>query len=250
MKVFLMFESSSAKKLLDSYTSREILEALKEKGPKRRLKFERVKDKEERELSELFRRATQEMKGYPDLIISVNELKVRRDHDWGSGEIYVISHVLDKTGLTEYKSPLFQGIKDGQFLPLGEGGMFAHYKKDPKYFIDIHGVVMESDSDIKDLGDRIQKAKEKANLDEIINMGKSLTAFDPTKMTMIMNGVNCFLDMLIYILQENKDDHVGTFHDFYLKEQQFGVGRHPKTGLRPYQDIELAYTISFTGQQA
>jgi hypothetical protein len=47
------------------------------------------------------------------------------------------------------------------------------------------------------------------------------------------------------VFQKNNDDHVGTFHDFYLKQQGFGVGRHPIEGLNRCQDVELAHRISF-----
>ena len=238
-----MFKSTSANKL-KAIDATVILSALKKRRPSTR-EMDDKQDQEKLEIVELFQKATTEMKKHPDILFSLNEVKVIKDHDWGSGEIYLLSYVLDSNGVTEYRSPLFQGIGDGDYLPLGEGGMLAHYKKNPGLFIDLHGVVMESDSDIRDLGKRIQEAKESVKFDEITQIASTLSAVDPTKITTIINGVNLFLDALVMILQKNNDDHVGTFHDFYLKQQGFGVGRHPKKGLKRCQDVELAYTISF-----
>jgi len=35
-------------------------------------------------------------------------------------------------------------------------------------------------------------------------------------------------------------------HDFYLKPQAFGRGRHPPRGLKRFQKVEVAYQIDLT----
>jgi hypothetical protein len=249
-----MSELSSAKQLT-RYKSKDLLYALSEKGPEREslLRTFGVK-KEEQEIEKLFKEATKEMSGTKLITVSLKELKILRDHDWGSGEIYVVTTILDNSGQKEFKTPIFHGIKNGDLLPLGPGGMLVGIKsqdeaEDPGLFLDLHGVVMECDSDIRTLGDRIQKAKEKAKFDEIEEMAKNLAEFDPTKLTAIMNGVSIFLDVLVAIMQENKDDYVAQFHDFYLRQQAFGVGRHPEKGTYRWQDVELAYSIDMVGYQ-
>ena len=223
------------------YKGSDLLYIMGEKGSKRQT-FSDEKLEIEREIFRLFDKATEEMSSSKLVTIILNELLVKRDHDFGSGEIYVLTSVLDSTGISEYKSPLFQGISDGMSLPLG-AGMIIGLPKDPGLFADIHGVVMESDSDVRAVGEAIEKAKEDTNFNEIENIAKELTSFDPTKLTTIMNGVSIFLDVLVALLKNNRDDHVGTFHDFYLRQQGFGVGRHPQTGRHQYNDIEIAYTI-------
>jgi hypothetical protein len=104
---------------------------------------------------------------------------------------------------------------------------------------------MESDSDIRDLGKRIEEAKKITNFDKITEIATTLSTIDPTKITTVISGVNLFLDALVLVLQKNNDDHVGTFHDFYMKQQAFGEGRHPKQGLKRCNDVELAYNINF-----
>jgi len=243
-----MSELSSAKELM-RYKSKDLLYALSKKGPmtERRLRPTAVK-KEEQEIEKLFAKATKEMSGTKLITVSLKKLKILRDHDWGSGEIYVVTTILDNSGQKEFKTPIFHGIKDGDLLPFGSGGMLVGMKskdqaKDPGLFLDLHGIVMECDSDIRTLGDRIQKAKKESKFDKIEEIAKTLSAFDPTKLTAIMNGVSIFLDVLVAIMQDNKDDYVAQFHDFYLRQQAFGVGRHPETGTYRWQDVELAYSI-------
>lgn len=59
--------------------------------------------------------------------------------------------------------------------------------------------------------------------------------------TKVLAGVDAFLVILSGILSANGDDHIATIHDFYLKHQGFGAGRHPATGLQRFQDAEVAY---------
>ena len=239
-----MFESQSANKL-KKIDTKVLLSALKQRSFESKRTIDSNQLKQKQEIINLFQKATTEMKKHPDIVLTLKEVKITKNHDWGSGEIYFLSYILDNKGVTEYKSPLFQGIKNGDTLPIGPGGILIHYKKNPGLFIDIHGIVMESDSNIRDLAKHIQEAKDMIKFDEITQMVTTLSAVDPTKITTIISGINAFLTTLVYILQKNKDDHVGTFHDFYMKQQAYGEGRHPEQGLKRCNDVELAYEISF-----
>ncbi len=161
-----------------------------------------------------------------------------------TGEFYVITTVMDGSGKPfEYKTQYFQGIRRDDFLPLGDGGMLVSYLKNPRWFVDIHMLVMESDSDIRNFGRFIDEAKKEAKLDDIIKFVGVAAAFDPTMVSTVATGVNLFLAALARVLQANGDDYVAAFHDFYLKHQAYGTGRHPKQGLKRFLNVEVAYTI-------
>jgi hypothetical protein len=164
-----------------------------------------------------------------------------------TGEFYVITTVLDGSGRHfEYKTQYFQGIKRDDILPLGTGGMLVSFLKNPRWFVDIHMLVMESDSDIRNLGKFIDEAKKEAKLDDIMKFVGIAVAFDPTTVSQVITGVNLFLTALAEILKANGDDYVAAVHDFYLKHQAFGIGRHPEAGLKRFQNVEVAYTIDLT----
>ena len=75
----------------------------------------------------------------------------------------------------------------------------------------------------------------------------TLSVFDPTKLSLAFQAVGVFLNVLVYLLKSNGDDHIATIHDFYLKHQGFGQGVHPKDGKpRKYQDVEAVYEIDLT----
>lgn len=200
--------------------------------------------------------AEQEIDGSGDigLTIKFDEIKPLktgegRIAEWfgAKGEFYVITTVLDGSGTNfEYKTKYFQGIKRGELFPLGSGGMLISYLKNPKWFIDIHMIIMESDSDYRKIGENIEKAKKESKLGEAMNFIGSLSTLDPTAISKVVSGVDIFTDVLAYFMKENGDDHIATIHDFYLKHQAFGYGRHPETGRKKFQDVETAYTIELT----
>ena len=191
--------------------------------------------------------------GKVGLTIAVEELKVLTTSEsvaeWfgATGEFYIITTLLDGSGRPmEYKTRFFQGIKRGERLPLGEGGMLVGFLENPRWFVDFHLVVMESDSDVRLVGEAIERARKESGLEDVLRFVGAAAAFDPTLVTRVITGVNLFLTVLSKILQENGDDHVATVHDFYLKHQGFGFGRHPAEGLRRFQNVEIAYRIDLT----
>jgi hypothetical protein len=199
--------------------------------------------------------ANEEMDQLKDVGLTVKFEKVKvlttseMISEWfgATGEFYVITTVIDGSGSPfEYKTQYFQGIKRDDFLPLGDGGMLVSFLKNPKWFLDIHMLVMESDSDIRKLGEIIGQAKEEAKLDDVIGFVGTAAAFDPTMISKVVTGVNLFLTILSGVLKANGDDHIATIHDFYLKHQAFGKGRHPEQGLKKFQDVEVAYNIELT----
>jgi len=188
------------------------------------------------------------------LTLSFSQVKmlVHAEGVWGrwfgaSSEFYVVTTAIDGSGKPfEYKTQFFQGVKRNDHLPLGEGGMLVTYMRNPKWFVDLHMLVMESDSDLRELGKKIEEAKQQAKLGEILKFAGSAAVFDPTLVSQVVNGVDLFLNALAYLLKANGDDHVATVHDFYLKHQAFGMGRHPATGLKKFQGVEVAYEIQLT----
>jgi hypothetical protein len=166
--------------------------------------------------------------------------------DWGRGEIYVIASILDGTGrLREHQTKIFEGIRDGDFLPLGQGGMLVGAIENPRWFLDLHMVIAESDADIRSIGKAVAKARKQSGISKVAQAVGALSKFDPTAITRVVGAADIFLATLQGLLASNGDDHIATVHDFYLKQQGFGAGRHPPgvQKLTRYQDAELAYSI-------
>jgi hypothetical protein len=191
--------------------------------------------------------------GSVGLTVSFKEIIAHDDHDtdiWPfteTGEFYVVTSLLDGSGRQpEFKTKVFEGIDDGDRLPLGDGGMLVGMLQNPRWFVDMHMLIMESDGDVRAVGQAIEDARKASGLTKLLPMIGSLAAFDPSAVTKVVAGVDAFLGILAGLLRENGDDHVATIHDFYLKSQAFGAGRHPKAGTRRFQDVDAAYEIALT----
>lgn len=204
-------------------------------------------------ISDLIRAADEGMDQAGDLglTVSFKDVLIRDAEaeglDWGRGEVYVITSILDGSGKQpEFKTQHFEGIRNGDRLPLGGGGMLVGMLKNPRWFVDVHMLVMESDDDIRSIGKAIETARKDSGLKDLVTTVGGLAAFDPTMVTKVTSAVDIFMGILSGILSSNGDDHIATVHDFYLKTQGFGSGRHPQSGRMNFQNVDVAYQIDLT----
>jgi len=163
------------------------------------------------------------------------------------GNFYIVTTVLDGSGKPfEYKTQTFEGIARGGRLPLGDGGLLVSARSDPRWFIDLHMLVMESDSDQRQIGAVIDAARQAVKLDDVVARVGARVPFMFSGVSDVTRAVDMFAAALAYLLKQNGDDHVATVHDFYLKPQAFGQGRHPARGSKTFQKVEVAYQIDLT----
>src|SRR2546426_342528 len=95
------------------------------------------------------------------------------------GNFYIVTTVLDGSGKPfEYKTQLFEGIARGERLPLGDGGLLVSARSDPRWFIDLHMLVMESDSDQRQIGAAIAAARQEGMLDDVVAGAAPRVPFD------------------------------------------------------------------------
>ena len=212
-------------------------------------------------LVDIFEDADKNTKDPINVILLINALQVLDDHDpgWkGKGEIYVISQVTTGTlddatkSHTTFTTQTFHEVDNGDFLGLGRNGMMlwsgdvaGTNGKDPKEFIDFHIAIMENDKKQRDLGEDLEKLKDKAKLDEIDSIISSLSGFDPTNMTKIFSLSKIVFDLVVFGLRKDGDDFVGDFHDVLLRQQRYSPGRWPedKHELYPAGDARIAYKV-------
>ena len=129
---------------------------------------------------------------------------------------------------------------------MGDGGLLVSSRTDPRWFIDLHMVVMESDSGQRELGAAIDEARKQIKLDDVVARVSAVVPGDLSVVSDVVTAVDAFAATLALLLKQNGDDHVATVHDFYLKPQAFGQGRHPARGLKTFQKVEVAYQIDLT----
>jgi len=160
------------------------------------------------------------------------------------GEIYIVSSVFDGSGnIQQFQSQLFKGVKEHSRLELGTGGMLVAYIENPRWFIDIHIMIMELDGEFNKVPEVVEQAKKDSMLDDILESVSALSLLNPIKISETIGKLNVFYDVLKKLLEDNGDECLGIIHDFHLKHKLFGVEKYP---LKRYGSIEAAYTIAMS----
>jgi hypothetical protein len=189
-------------------------------------------------------------RGTMALTVSLSQVAVRDTHEGrpaGTGEIYLVSWVLSGNGrAAEFRSHRFPGIKAGDPLPLGEGGLLLGCLDDPRWFLDLHVLVLESDADLRIMADILDRAKKETGWTDLLQRLAALDKFDPAQLLGAANVINRFADLAIGMLKQNGSHHVATIHGCYLEQQGFGAGRHPVEGTGRFQDVDAAYGIELS----
>ncbi|HXV87298.1 MAG TPA: hypothetical protein VD793_11385 [Gemmatimonadales bacterium] len=187
-------------------------------------------------------------KGRLGLTVSLADVTVR-DVPEGllrgrAGELYLVSWILSGNGrAAEFRSHRFPGIRAGERLPLGEGGMLLGFLEEPRWFVDLHALVMEADADLRTVAGTLDHAKKETGWSDMLQTLAALEKVDPGRLMDAANLIGRFADLVVTNLKQNGSDHMATIHDFYLEHQGFGAGRHPAEGTTPFQGVDAAYTI-------
>jgi hypothetical protein len=184
------------------------------------------------------------------LTVSVKEVRIFDEHEgWlrRKGEVYVLTAVIDGSGeQPTFTTKVFPEVRSGDLLSLDEGGMLVGLVKSPTWFVDFHLLIMESDSDIRELGETIAELQSSSGLSDAIKLIGEVGRFDPTGISQVTTAASLLLSGVAAAMRRNGDDHIGTVHNFYLAPQGYGEGRHPAQGRRRWGDAEVAYQIDVT----
>ena len=116
----------------------------------------------------------------------------------------------------------------------------------PRWFLDMHALILESDADLRTVADVLDRAKKETGWTDMLQTLAALDKFEPAQLMTAANLIGRFADLAVGLLKQNGSDHMATIHDFYLEQQGFGVGRHPAEGLKRFQDVEAAYRIELS----
>ena len=124
--------------------------------------------------------------------------------------------------------------------------MLLGFLEEPRWFVDLHALVMESDADLRTVADQLDRAKKDTGWNDLLQTLAALDKLDAAQLMGAANLIGRFADLAVGLLKQNGSDHVATIHDFYLEHQGFGAGRHPVEGTAKFQDVEAVYQIGLS----
>jgi len=126
-------------------------------------------------------------------------------------------------------TPLFNNIRDNDYLPLLGDGIVLYGPKDPNGLLEIHTVVMEDDKAYRDLGQTIEDVAEEFGINDILDEALSLDVLSlgAPQVFAIKTGFNLLFGGVVAALKRNKDDPIQDFHFSALAHQDYQTGIHP-----------------------
>lgn len=180
--------------------------------------------------------------------------KILDNQEWNifgdlPGEVYVVALAFDLTGegaeleragevfkkvgktasrpLIVSSSPVFNGIYDGDNLPLLGDGITLYGPKDPNGLLDIHVAIMEDDGGYRELGGIIEEAAQKLEIAEKVGKLAELASMAAPEVFAAKVAVELLFYTVVASLKYNHDDVIQDFHFSALAHQHYLAGRHP-----------------------
>lgn len=145
-------------------------------------------------------------------------------------------------------TPLFNNIKEKDYLPLLGDGIALYGPKNPKGLLEIHCAIMEDDKGYRDLGKIIEDVSEKLKINELLDKALSLDVLSlgAAEIFALKSGFNLLFSGVIEALKHNEDDIIQDFHFSALAHQNYQSGIHPfdYRNANGYLKIDVDNTVA------
>jgi len=128
-------------------------------------------------------------------------------------------------------TPIFNNIKEKDYLPLLGDGITLYGPKNPKGFLEIHCAIMEDDKGYRKLGEIIEETSRKLGINQLLENALKLDilSLGSAEIFALKSGFNLLFSGVIEALKNNKDDIIQDFHFSALAHQNYQAGIHPFT---------------------
>lgn len=170
-----------------------------------------------------------------------------------SGGVYLVSSVVDGLGPEPitFRGQTYQGIHDGELLPLGPGhedaAVFTVYAREGQLprTLSFCLLVVRSNQDLRDIGAAINQAMEDEHYKKLADIATTaVTGLNPVYGTILLAARES-IGLIASYLKVRPDDQLGYYQANYTnKFDNLGVGKHPpKLPTFEVGKIRLGYQI-------
>lgn len=198
-------------------------------------------------------RASQER---PTLAVSLHDIAILDNNKWfGEADIRIDALVITGQGKTGDphsfympKTTSFSRVRDGDFIPLGSGGLLAYYGP-VLHFLDIFVMVSRDRKDMDSLASLLHDNLQSDELNGGIEGMLGLAVATP-QVAAIMTAIKSATiigDFAYQILRKVSGTTIGLFRSSHLQYRDgFGIGPHPGPGKECFlvKDLSFRYVIS------
>jgi len=190
------------------------------------------------------------------LAVTIKDMYIHDNKKWfGEADIrldaLVVTGSVHNDDLESFYMPrteTFSRVKDGERLPIGEGGLLI-YHGEAKHFLDIRLMVSRDSKDTDSLANLI---KHKLNSEELkVAMGSllGLAVASPQTASIVtaLSGAAVLGEFACRILRESTGTTIGFYRNSHRQySDNFGIGRHPIPPLENYRAKDLSFCYEIT----
>jgi hypothetical protein len=186
--------------------------------------------------------------GSKDFFMVLNAVKVLDNHDLFKGEVRLISvastDLVPKSedSVLKVEMPLFKGVKNGSFLPLGTTGKLVYTSAHRPKFLNWSLWVIEDDSDVRDTGKLIADALGSEEFKSIETSLKAVLKSNPVALA-AEAIVRQAAKLLANVAMKNKDDQIGVIDTTFIHKLH-NINDFSVSG-EACGDARLAYTLKY-----
>ncbi|MCX7013964.1 MAG: hypothetical protein NTW86_15665 [Candidatus Sumerlaeota bacterium] len=186
--------------------------------------------------------------GNKEFYFILNAVKVLQNHDLFKGEVRLISVATTDivpqgdVPVLKVETPLFKGVRSGDFLPLGTAGKLLYTSPERPKFLNWSMWVIEDDSDIRDTAKAIDEAMASDEFKGLETAVKAALASNPAALATEAIVVAA-AKLIAKVAMKNKNDQIGVIDTTFVHKihniDDFAVSGEP------CGDARLAYTLKY-----
>ena len=182
-----------------------------------------------------------------ELALRLTQLKIHDNRAlWGKADLRVgaVCVTGGRDGVVTF-SQVFRGIRQGDSLPIGKLRLF---QAPVVGFLDFALWVGKAESNRKDLAELVRDLSHEEEFQQATTVLAGLTMTGPHAATLAaaMAAGGTVVYFVNKVIQHGLGRHIGLYRTSFLGRENWGIGRHPESGLRRAQDFSFAYEIVST----
>jgi hypothetical protein len=185
----------------------------------------------------------------PTVAVRLNELIVRRNRALGSADVRVDALVftggLDDKPAYRAQTARFSNVRDGQRLPMDN---LLVYHGPAVDYLDLAWWVSRDRSDSLALSELLSHELNTENVRQsaLQLTGMALTMPHAAAAVMAVGSTAVIVNTAYRLLSGVAGNSIGIYRTSLLSNENFGIGRHPASGLQDAQDFAFAYEVVLT----
>ena len=192
----------------------------------------------------------------PNLVLSLHDVVIHDTKKWfGDADIRLDMLVATGRRLTEEdpsffvpKTETFPGVRDGDALPIGDGGLIGFYGV-PAHFLDLSIIVSRDTKDVDTLAALLQNSKDAEVTNAIGKVTELIAAPHVAAVKAAWEAASTLGNVAYKLLRALTGSTIGLYRNSHLQYRDgFGIGRHPEEGTFRRNDLSFRYEITLEAE--